>query len=209
MVEECIPTEDFKFDIPKEGGCSILLCGSTRSGKSTALGYILHKYFKKHIGVLMTHSPQARVYQDMDIIQAPNYYPAVIRDMAYLNKKTDNRYDFLAVLDDVVTGIKFDKELLKSLTIYRNSNVSVIQCIQALSLLNSSARTNVNFVCLFKFNSDEQVEKAVRMYLSSYFPKGMPLLEKMRLYREMTENHYCFVVDNLNGRVFRAKIPMD
>lgn len=209
MADAPIPTEPFKLDIPGEGGCSILLAGSTRSGKSTALGWILHKYFKKHIGVLMTHSPQANVYRDMDIIQAPNYYPAVIRDMAYINKKTNNRYDFLSVLDDVVTGIKHDKEILKMLTIYRNSNCSTIMCIQALTLMNSAGRTNCNFVVLFKFNSDEQVEKAVKMYLSSYFPKGMPLLEKMRLYREMTENHYAFVVDNLNGRVFRAKIPLD
>ena len=184
-----------------------MLCGSTRSGKSTGLSYILHKYFSKHIGVLMTHSPQANIYQEMDILQAPNYYPSIIRDMAYINKKTENKYEFLAVLDDVVTGIKFDKELLKALTIYRNSNVSVIQCIQALSLLNSSARTNVNYVILFKFNSDEQIEKAVKMYLGSWFPKGMPLIEKMRLYREMTEDHHCIVVDNLNGRVFRTKIP--
>ena len=113
------------------------------------------------------------------------------------------------MLDDVVTGIKHDKEILKVLTIYRNSNCSTIMCIQALTLMNSAGRTNCNFVVLFKFNSDEQVEKAVKMYLSSYFPKGMPLLEKMRLYRELTENHHCFVVDNLNGRVFRSKIPVE
>ena len=207
-MAEVIPTEPFALDIPKEGGCSILLAGSTRSGKSTALGYILHKYFTKYIGVLMTHSPQADIYKDMDIIQAPNYYPAVIRDMAYINKKTENKYDFLAILDDVVTGIKHDKEVLKMLTIYRNSNCSTIMCIQALTLMNSAGRTNVNFVVLFKFNSDAEIERAVKMYLGSYFPKDWKLLDKMRAYRELTENHYCFIVDNLNGRVFRSKIPV-
>lgn len=207
-MSEVIPTEPFRLDIPKEGGCSILLAGSTRSGKSTALGHILHKYFSKYISVLMTHSPQADIYKDIDCLQAPNYYPAVIRDMAYINKKTENKYDFLAILDDVVTGIKHDKEILKMLTIYRNSNCSTIMCIQALTLMNSAGRTNVNFVVLFKFNSDAEIERAVKMYLGSYFPKDMKLLEKMRLYREMTENHYCFIVDNLNGRVFRSKIPV-
>lgn len=206
---ESIPTKPFHLELPEGGGCSLMLCGSTRSGKSTALSHILRKYFSKHLGLLMTNSPQANVYKEMDIIQAPNYMPKALRDAAYINKKTDNKYPFLFVLDDVVTNIKFDKELLKALTIYRNSNISVIQCIQAMALLNSSARGNVNFVLLFKFNSDEQVEKAIKMYLTSYFPKGMTMLDKMREYRRLTENHYFFLVNNLSGGVTRHKIPYE
>ena len=207
-MSDAIPTKPFALTLPDNGGVSIMLCGSTRSGKSSALSYILERYFKKHLGVLFTNSPQAEIYKKMDIIQSDRYLPKVLRDSAYINKKTDNRYPFLFVLDDVVTNIKFDKELLKALTIYRNSNISVIQCIQALALLNSSARTNVNYVLLFKFNSDEQVEKAIRMYLTSYFPKGMSMLDKMREYRRLTNDHYFFMVDNLSGGVTRHKIDL-
>jgi hypothetical protein len=122
-----------------------------------------------------------------------------------INKETKNNYDFLAVLDDIVTGVKFDKEVLKLLTIYRNSNCSAIISAQAMTLLNSAGRTNINFVCCFKLNSDEQIEKVVKAYLSSYFPPGMKMLEKIRHYRLLTEDHYFFVIDNYNGGVFRTK----
>ena len=207
-MAETIPTEPFKVELPGEGGCSMILIGSTRSGKTTALKHILKTYFKKHVGVLMTHSPAAEIYKDFDILQAPDYIPQVISDMAHLNKKTNNRYDFLCVLDDVVTGVKHDKKVLEALTILRNSNLSVILCAQAITLINSAGRTNSNWVFLFKLNSDEQIEKAVKMYLNSYFPKDWTLLDKMRYYREQTADHYFFVIDNLNGRVFRSRIAV-
>ena len=206
---EIIPTKQFSLQLPNNGGCSVIMIGSGRSGKTTALGYLLHKYFSKHIGILMTNSPQANIYKDMDIIQAPKYCPKVFKDMYTINKNTNNHYQFLAVLDDVTTGIKFDKELQKALTIYRNSQISVIQNIQAITLLNTAGRTNATFVFLFKLNTDEQIEKAVKWYLSSYFPPNTKMADKIRYYRESTEDHYFFVIDSLNYNVFRTKINID
>lgn len=204
-----IPDEEFKLKLSAKGGNSIAMIGSTRSGKSTALAYILDKYFKKHISVLMTNSPQADVYKGMKhCIQSPQYIPKVLKDMYAINRETGNHYDFLTILDDVVTGVKFDKEILKLLTIYRNSDMSAIITAQAVTLLNSAGRTNINFVLLFKLNSDEQIEKCVKFYLSSYFPPGMRMLDKIRYYRAATEDHHFFVVDTLNGGVYRTKIDL-
>ena len=206
---EIIPTRPFELELPSNGGASIIMIGSGRSGKTTALGYLLDEYFSKHIGVLMTHSPQADIYKKMDIIQCPQYSPKIVKNMAIINKGTKNHYPFLIVLDDVTTGIKFDKELQKALTIYRNSNISVIQNIQAITLLNTAGRTNATFVFLFKLNTDEQIEKAVKWYLSSYFPKGTKMADKIRYYREMTEDHYFFVIDSINNTVTRTKIMLE
>lgn len=185
------------------------MIGSTRSGKSTALSYILDKYFKKHISVLMTNSPQAEIYRSMKhCVQSPQYIPKVLKDMYAINRDTGNHYDFLAILDDVVTGVKFDKEILKMLTIYRNSDISAIITAQAVTLMNSAGRTNINFVLLFKLNSDEQIEKCIKFYLSSYFPPNMRMLDKIRYYRAATEDHHFFVVDTLNGGVYRTKIDL-
>ena len=209
MSAPAIPDEPFALKLSSSGGNSIAMIGSTRSGKSTALSYILSTYFKKHIAVLMTNSPQAGVYTTMkNCTQSPQYLPKVLKDMYAINRDTNNHYDFLAILDDVVTGVKFDAELLKLLTIYRNSDISAIITAQAVTLLNSSGRTNINFVLLFKLNSDEQIEKCVKFYLSSYFPQGMRMLEKIRYYRAATEDHHFFVIDTLNGRVFRTKIDL-
>lgn len=105
-MTEFIPTKKFDLKLPENGGTSLCLIGSTRSGKSTMLSYVLSKYFKKHIGVLMTNSPQADIYKEMECIQSPEYQPRVIKDMYLINKNTNNHYPFLAVLDDVVTGVK-------------------------------------------------------------------------------------------------------
>ena len=204
-----IPEKRFDLKLSTKGGNSIAMIGSTRSGKSTALAYVLDKYFKKHISVLMTNSPQADIYKSMKhCIQSPQYLPKVLKDMYTINRDTNNHYDFLAILDDVVSGVKFDKEILKMLTIYRNSDISAIITAQAITLMNSAGRTNINFVLLFKLNSDEQIEKCIKFYLSSYFPPDMKMLDKIRYYRSATEDHHFFVIDTLNGEVYRTKIDL-
>jgi thymidylate kinase len=209
MTTTAIPDEKFNLKLSTKGGNSIAMIGSTRSGKSTALAYVLDKYFKKHLAVLMTNSPQADIYKSMKhCIQSPQYIPKVLKDMYAINRDTNNHYNFLTILDDVVTGVKFDKEILKLLTIYRNSDMSAIITAQAVTLLNSAGRTNINFVLLFKLNSDEQIEKCVKFYLSSYFPKDMRMLDKIRYYRDATQDHHFFVVDTLNGGVYRTKIDL-
>ena len=51
LVKVNIPNNKFRLELPDEktGGCSILMVGSTRSGKSTALKHILDKYFKGNV----------------------------------------------------------------------------------------------------------------------------------------------------------------
>jgi hypothetical protein len=199
----------FEFDIPDGGGVSFALIGSTRAGKSHCLIQLLNKYFKEHIGVLMTGSPQAPVYKQAPkhIIQAPQFIQRVVKDMAMINKSTDNNYKFLAVLDDVVHGVKFNPEIVKLLCVYRNSNLSTIISAQSLTLLNTAGRTNINYMLLFKLNSDEQCERVIKAYLNSYFPPKCKMAEKIRMYREQTESHHFFVIDNLNGNVWRTKCP--
>lgn len=202
------PEKKFEIDMPTNGGISILLCGSTRSGKTTALAHILETYFKKHVGVLFTESPQASIYKQMDIVQCPCYEPKIVKTMYQINRDTKNHYPFLVVLDDLVTA-KFDKELLKTLTIYRNSQISCIVSAQALTLFNSAGRTNINIVILMKLNSDEQIEKCVKAYLGSYFPPNTRMLDKLRIYKELTEDHHFFCINNLTGDVFVSKINIE
>lgn len=205
-----IDDRPFTLDLPdsKTGGCSFALIGSTRSGKTTALKYILQKHFKKHIAVLMSNSLHAPTYKDIDhCVMSPIYSSTVISECYKINKDTKNHYPFLIIMDDIVDK-KFDKEMLRLLTIYRNSGCSAIITAQATTILNASGRTNINFVLLFKLNSDEEIEKAVKKYLGSYLP-GMKMSEKIEYYRRMTADHHFFVVDTLNGEVFRTKINLE
>lgn len=196
----------FKFSLPDNGGVSVCFLGSTRSGKTTFLKHLLDKYFSKHFKILMSNSIHAPIYKDIkDIVKSPIYFPEIVKEGYEINRQTKNHYDFLYILDDVVSA-KFDKELLKLLAIYRNSNLSAVISIQSPVLLNSATRGNLNYVMLGRMNSDEQIEKTIRMYLTSYIPGKMA--EKIRSYRDMTENHNWIVVDNIKGDVYRTKIEI-
>lgn len=192
------------------GGASILMIGSTRSGKTTALKYILRNYFKHHIGVCFSESAKSPAYQDMKNKNLPlssAWIPELIKDMYKINKDLQNHYDFMVILDDMPT-VKFDKELLKLTTIYRNSNLSSICCIQSPSLLTPTARSNFNFVFLFKSNTTAQTEANIKAYLRGVFPDGKNYDEKIRAMTEMLEDHHFIFLDNLNGTIQRCKINL-
>jgi hypothetical protein len=207
-VEFNIPDKPFELLLSTDGsGNSCAMIGSTKSGKSYALSYILQHYFKKHIGVLMTNSPQANIYKTMKhLVQSPEYYPKILKDMEYINEHTSNEYNFLAVLDDVVTGVKFSKEILRMLCIGRNKGMSAIICVQDITLINSAGKNNLNFVLFFKLNTDDRIEKVIKHYLNSYLPKNAKMVEKIRWYKQATQDHHFIVLDTLNGGICRTKI---
>jgi len=199
-------TRELKFKLPENGGVSICFLGSTRSGKTTFLKTMVHDYFDKHLKILMSNSIHNPIYKDMkDMVESPLYIPEIVKEGYDINKSTKNHYNFLYILDDVVSA-KFDKELLKLLAIYRNSNLSCIISIQSPVLLNSATRGNLNYVMLGKMNSDEQIEKTIKMYLTSYLNGKMT--DKIREYRALTDDHYWICVDNLTGEVYRTRIKI-
>jgi hypothetical protein len=200
------PARDFRLEMPDDT-FSLMCIGSTRSGKTTAIQHILAEYAKKHICVCFSPSTQAEIYKSFpkDTIISPLYFPEILKDMYTINSKTKNHYPFLACLDDIVDK-KNDKELMKLLTIYRNSRISCLIVAQSSSIMNASGRTNINFVCLFKLNSDEEIEKVIKKYLISRYPTGMKMADKIRFYRQATEDHHFFFIDNFTGKVCLTKI---
>jgi hypothetical protein len=212
LVKVNIPNNKFRLDLPDEktGGCSILMVGSTRSGKSTALKHILDKYFKSHVGCLFSNSIHAHAYKDMNyplLAKSGIVCPEIVKDAYLINRETDNYYPWLFIYDDTPT-VKNDKELLKLLTIYRNSGVSGIVATQSPTLLNPTCRSNFNFVCLFKLNATEQQENVIKVWLRGYFPKSWTYETKIRWFREATEDHHFIFIDNLNGTIQRCKIDV-
>ena len=211
-MEVSIPDREFKLELPdpKTGGCSILMIGSTRCGKTTALKHILDRYFKKHLGAIFSESAKAPAYQHMKYPNLPLascFIPELIKDSYFINKDLKNYYDFLYVLDDCPL-IRGDKQLMKMLTIYRNSNVSAITCVQDPSMLTPTCRSNFNFVLLFHQNAADRTEFIVKNFLRGWLPTGMKLEEKMAWFQNATKDHHFLFLDNLNGTIQRCKISV-
>ena len=211
-MEKTIPDTPFELKLPDvaTGGCSILMIGSTRSGKSTALKHVMDKYFKKHVGVLFSQSIKANAYKDMNyplMAKGCAYVPEIIHDMYVINKETKNHYPFMVIIDDHPL-VRADKELLKLTTIYRNSGLSSITCCQNLGMLNPTCRSNINFVCLFYLNNTEAIEKTVKTFLRGYFPQGWNYDQKIAEYQRLTADHHFLFIDNLNGTIGRCKIKV-
>ena len=207
-----IPDAHFELQMPpvETGGCSILMIGSTRSGKSTALKHIMDSYFKKHCGVLFSQSINASAYKDFNyplLAKGCAYVPEIIHDMYAINKETKNHYPFLVVIDDHPL-VRADKELIKLTTIYRNSGLSSITCCQNLQMLNPTCRSNINFILLFKLNNTEAIEKTIKCFLRGYFPSDWNYEKKIAHYKALTEDHHFLFLDNLNGTIFRCKIDI-
>jgi len=198
------------LELPTNGGCSFLMIGSTRSGKSTAMLHIWEKFFKKHITMLMTHSTQAEIYKPLAkaAVISPDFYRELITEPMTINRETENEYEFCLIFDDLAMTGKNDTEMTKLLTIGRNSNMSAIICGQRLQMLNPSGRANCNYVCLFRLNTDLAIKDVVETYLRSYFPVGTTVQEMCRIYKEVTSDHSFFFVNTLEDSISICKIKV-
>jgi hypothetical protein len=206
---EPIPTKNIdELQVPDgKFGFSILLCGSTRSGKTTMLNYLYDSHFRKHATTVMSNSLNSDAYDFIKkyCVLTDLYHPEMLKDMYKINHATQNHYQFCIVLDDL-TNVKNDKEYLRLLTIYRNSRISCIVSAQGISMFNKTARGNINFVILGRLNSDAEVEKVVKEYCISYFPREMNMSDKIKYYRALTNDHWFLVLDQVNGDFFRTKL---
>jgi hypothetical protein len=202
--------KDFTLALPdlETGGVTIAMVGSTRSGKTTLLKHSLLKFFDSHLGVLMSPSLHAPVYEEMGkkMVKSPLYVPEVIDEMYRLNKETKNHYPFLVVLDDIVTA-KFDRTLMKSFTIYRNSGITTVMSVQNPIILNSVTRGNFNYCILGYLNSSEACERTIRMFCYSEIP-GKNIEEKIKEYQRLTFDHHWLMLDFLTGERYRFKLKL-
>ena len=209
QYESFFPEKHFGLDLLENGGVSIGLLGASRSGKTSVLKYLYKKYFSSRIGVMTTLSGHNEIYNDMskNLIVDEEFHPNILRQMYLINHGTDNKYRFIFILDDYNGGVsKTNTEITRGLTIYRNSFIDFIYCNQDPTLINSTGRGNLNYVCLFKFNTSQVIEKAVKMFLLAYFPTDMKMAEKIKLYDTMTQDHQFFFLDNIEGKIYHCKL---
>jgi len=192
---------------PDKFGCSIVMYGSTRSGKTCMLNYLYQKLFKDYISILMSNSLQSDAYKLLKkgCITSDMYHEEMLKTMYKINHTLNNHYKFCVIIDDV-TDHKMSKEMVKLFTIYRNSRISTILCAQATTMVNKTCRANINFVLLGRLNNDLEIEFCVKSYLTSFFPTTMRMAEKIMLYRQLTDDHHFLCIDMVGNDIFRTKL---
>ena len=192
---------------PNQFGCSIVMYGATRSGKTTLLNYLYEKHFKDYVSILMSNSLQSPAYKRLkkSCVTSDLFHQELLKDAYRINHDTNNHYKFLMVLDDI-TDHKFSSEIVKLFTIYRNSRISCICGVQATTMMNKTARANINFVLLGRLNNDLEIEMVIKSYLTSFLPTKMKMAEKITLYRQLTNDHHWLVIDQVGNEIFRTKL---
>lgn len=187
--------------------CSFALIGSSKSGKTSFLKYIVKKYFDEDIKVLMTQSPQAEIYNSLrkEVAFSPAYIPDIIKTCYLINKNTNNHYKFCIILDDIV-GVKNDRQMVKLTALYRNSGLSYLVVGQDLTMLNPIGRANVNNVLLGKLISAGRIEQVVKDFCRFHFPKNLSMQEKFELYNRLTQDHCFLFINQLENTITRVRL---
>jgi hypothetical protein len=196
------------LDLPENGAMSFACIGSTRSGKSYCVSHLYEKLFKKYITFLMTLTTHGDIYKPFQKngIICEGFKSELIDDAMKINRETKNHYNFCIVLDDLAMDGKINNTMTKLLTVGRNFGCSAIISGQKLQMLSATGRSNINYVCCFKQNTENAIEDTIKCYLRSYFPKDMKLNDMITLYKELTNDHNFFLVDTLNDNCYISKI---
>jgi glutaredoxin-related protein len=188
-------------------GCSFVLCGSTRSGKTTLLNYLYKTHFKDHISVLMSNSLNSDAYNMLKKTCATSdfYHPEVLKEMYKINHATKNHYEFFIIIDDVPDK-REDPEMKRLMCIYRNSRISSIVCAQTATMINKMSRSNINYVFLGRMNASSESERNIKDYLTGHLPTTMKMSEKIAWYQKATSDYKWIVLDQINGTMFITKL---
>jgi hypothetical protein len=200
---------DLFLDLDPSKAYSITLIGMTRSGKSSMLNHIMERYCNRKINILMTESPNADCYKEgffkgKDLIKCPGYCPGLIKECYRINKGTDNAYPFMFIMDDLV-GHRSCKQMKKLHTIYRNSGLACCITGQTMSILDTTSRSNTNYVFLGRLGNDAEIKNVIEAFLTSFFPSDMKIADKIKEYKELTKNFHFICLDNIKGESYITK----
>lgn len=191
-----MPRTPFVLKLDPYTGNTTFLLGSSKAGKSTTLMHIYDTVYadKSFISILWTINPQIKLYRSHRKLIIGSRWnkesEEVIKIQHQIQKKTSSHYKFLNMLDDVlhVRGSKLMDNLVMT---YRNSRMSTVVSMQYTNQLQKNCRANINNVLLFRFNTDESIEVAIKCFLIGHLKTlGIVKMPDMiNWYKLQTKDH--------------------
>lgn len=210
-----------------KGGAKYIVIGAAGSGKSELLKMLL--YCKKHIlsvghvfsgteevnRFFETFIPELFIYNGLEIEELGNVDKFVKRQKIarkYLEKAGFNQWGF-EIIDDCTSDTKFlKKPIIKD--IYKNSRHYCSYHILSLQYamdIDSSIRTNVNGVFIFRESRKDMREKLFKYYASCIPTQS----EFNQIMDELTEDYTCVYIDytsksnNMEDCIFYYKVDIN
>lgn len=147
---------------PDKSGKTTLILGSSFTGKTYLLCEELNliKPYEYDLIILFTESVHVpcldRIRNRPDLIIKEGFDPKIPEFLKKLNSRLGLRYNFLLILDDIISEKSSRKSTLgKMLTTYRNSNISTVVLAQYPTIIQKESRSNFHQIVLTGMRSPE------------------------------------------------------
>lgn len=211
LPEQLIANPVVNLRLDENSGNTTLILGSSKRGKSTLMMHLYDRYYssavdKKSINTLYSGNPQLKIYRnDRNLIVADGFtaeHAKYIQMQKYINTKTKNKYKFCNLFDDIIDQ-KHSRIINQMVLSYRNSNISLMICLQYMFAFSKANRANVNNTFVFGANNAEDEENLIKHVLKPYFVQlgYKEYNTQVMLFRECTKNYGFFYIDNLKNKI--------
>jgi hypothetical protein len=204
---------DLKLD--SGTGNSIVLIASSKRGKSTIMKKIYDTHYAKNeklITILISPTCHNQIFSTFPkkVIRINKFNKQVsklIGDLALIQNKSENAYEFLFLIDDCIN--MRGKIIENMLCVLRNFNFSSCTCIQHYAFLSPASRGSINNLCVAGANQDSNIETLIKHCLQSEMQnmfeddnqKKIPMRKLINIYREITDAN--------DGHTFIRYIPQE
>lgn len=199
--------DDFKKNKFNESVTMIIL-GSSKSGKSTLTNEQIKQYFLDDSYIIVYYcenfnSCPYKTLEKKQIIFTSYDKNSIFIKLAYsINLKTNNKYKFLFVFDDIVIN-KNDSVIKQLFLSLRNSGISCIFNCQSDVITSKTSRNNANLIFFKHMNTINEIKTMIDRYLESYFQElGCESLNEMiEQYQNSTKNYNYFYINNITNEI--------
>jgi hypothetical protein len=200
---------DLLIDDIDEAGSTVLICGSSKRGKTHLLKKIWERYYKNNkevITILISPSSNIPLYEDMkkNVIKINRYdkqTDGLIKKIFKIQNLTKNAYRFCFLIDDCVSSRY--SETLNALFLYaRNLLISSICCIQRETLISRSSRSSANNIITFGINT----EQCIKGLLESFYKCELMELTGIKKMNELIKE-FRRLTSMGDGHSFLVYIP--
>jgi len=194
-----------------KSGSTYLLCGSSKSSKSTTclqMALIWKKKYPKTIIIMINDSwissggvykPLLDEYNDDVKVVSSDKLNDAVKLISKIQTESDSKHPVLFILDDVVNSF-WNQNVKKLFCTLRNKNISTIMAVQNMNMVHPSSRGSLNYIIGLRQNNTESRKKFYDNYLHGLMWNKNNFSEN---YARETDNYGRIFIDMLNDKVYK------